>query len=117
MMIPTLKKSIAVVSGKVGDLSAEIDAVRDESIDYTDGKVETLQKELIDDELVVSQAISTIQSSTGLDEHLKYQPDTSNKILSGATSFYDADIVLAEYLHNNLDGIETILKEINGGGE
>lgn len=82
-----------------------------DAIKQIDQNVATLVQEVLDDEEVVAAAITSINNSSGFDANCKYNAPLESSTLSGASSLYEADLLLS----GKIDIIEESLNNIEVG--
>ena len=89
----------------------ESGAVIYDAIKNIDQNVAILVQEVLDDEEVISKAITSLNESAGFNENCEYITPLESSIISGATSLYEADLLLG----NRIENIENSLSEIEVG--
>lgn len=89
----------------------ESGAVIYDAIKNIDQNVAILVQEVLDDEEVISKAITSLNESAGFNENCEYITPLESSIISGATSLYEADLLLG----NKIENIENSLSEIEVG--
>lgn len=82
-----------------------------DAIKNIDQNVAILVQEVLDDEEVISKAITSLNESAGFNENCEYITPLESSIISGATSLYEADLLLG----NKIENIENSLSEIEVG--
>ena len=87
----------------------------DTAINQLDSTISQLVDEVLKNEVVVSNALTTINDSCGFDINAKYiVPETSNYI-SVASSLYEADLILDDELNKISESVEVIKNQSYGG--
>lgn len=92
----------------------------DAALSKIEGNIKNLVQAVLDNETVCAEAFSELQSSVGLDENLKYVPDTAADYISGAKSVAEALDILDGSIKSVSDKIGTtnvsqqITNAING---
>ena len=89
----------------------ESGAVIYDAIKNIDQNVAILVQEVLDNEEVISKAITSLNESAGFNENCEYITPLESSIISGATSLYEADLLLG----NRIENIENSLSEIEVG--
>ena len=82
-----------------------------DAIKNIDQNVAILVQEVLDNEEVISKAITSLNESAGFNENCEYITPLESSIISGATSLYEADLLLG----NKIENIENSLSEIEVG--
>ena len=80
-------------------------------------RIDDLQKEVINDELVISRALTKLNEECGFDGEGEYINKANDKIIGNAHTLYDADVLLAKSLlqeiYDREDAIDDLNKQIN----
>ena len=99
------------LSGVVFDSVQENDTI-EEALMKVESNFTKLIDNLIDNELVVAKALTTLNESVGLEPDGTYRVLTSNPILSAATTLYGADVELSQAIVDNKLQLEEKIQEV-----
>lgn len=99
------------LGGVVFDVVQENDTI-EEALMKIESNFTKLMDNLIDNELVIAKALTTLNESVGLGTDGTYKVLTSNPILSAATTLYGADIELSQAIVDNKSQLEEKIQEV-----
>ena len=99
------------LGGVVFDVVQENDTI-EEALMKIESNFTKLMDNLIDNELVIAKALTTLNESVGLGTDGTYKVLTSNPILSAATTLYGADIELSQAIVDNKSQLEGKIQEV-----
>ena len=72
-----------------------------------------LVQEVLDNEMVTAAAITEIKESVGLDENLKYVPNTLSTYISSASSFAEADSLLDSAISSEVSALNERIDNVS----